>query len=164
MAIRDFSVMDKEKIGPALGKLPSGVYIVTSILDGKEIGMLASFVEQAGFDPPMVTAAVSNGRRIITAIEQSGLMGINVLGEEDARLMKPFTQSDNDSPFTGLELDENEHAIPQLSDALAFLACRITGKIEGGDHTIYAAEVIDGILNDPSCQPMVRIRKNGFQY
>ena len=38
--------MDKEKIGPALGKLPSGVYIVTSILDGEEIGMLASFVEQ----------------------------------------------------------------------------------------------------------------------
>ena len=78
--------------------------------------------------------------------------------------MKPFTQPDNDSPFAGLELDENEHSIPQLAEALAFLACRITGKIEGGDHTIYAAEVIDGILNDDACQPMVRIRKNGFQY
>ena len=156
--------MDKEKIGPALGKLPSGVYIVTSILDGEEIGMLASFVEQAGFEPPMITAAVSNGRRIITAIEESGLIGINVLGEEDARLVRHFTQSENDSPFAGIELDENEHSIPQLSEALAFLACRISGKIEGGDHTIYAAEVFDGILNDPSCQPMVRIRKNGFQY
>ena len=122
------------------------------------------FVEQAGFDPPMITAAVSNGRRIITAIEQSGFIGINVLGEEDARLMKPFTQRDNDSPFSGLELEENQHSIPQLTEALAFLACRVTGKIEGGDHTIYAAEVIDGILNDSSRQPMVRIRKNGFQY
>ena len=156
--------MDKEKIGPALGKLPSGVYIVTSMLDGEEIGMLASFVEQAGFEPPMITAAVNNGRRIVTAIEQSGLIGINVLGEEDTRLMNPFAQRDNDSPFSGLELEENEHAIPQLTEALAFLACRITGKIEGGDHTIYAAEVIDGILNDDTCQPMVRIRKNGFQY
>ena len=117
--------MDKEKIGPALGKLPSGVYIATSILDGEEIGMLASFVEQAGFEPPMITVALSSGRRLVTAIEQSGLIGINVLGDEDARLMKPFTQP---------------------------------------DHTIYAAEVIDGILNDPSREPMVRIRKNGFQY
>ena len=156
--------MDKEKIGPALGKLPSGVYIATSILDGEEIGMLASFVEQAGFEPPMITVALSNGRRLVTAVEQSRLIGINVLGDEDARLMKPFTQPDNDSPFAGLELDENEHSIPQLAEALAFLACRITGKIEGGDHTIYAAEVIDGILNDPSREPMVRIRKNGFQY
>lgn len=156
--------MDKEKIGPALGKLPSGVYIATSILDGEEIGMLASFVEQAGFEPPMITVALSNGRRLVTAIEQSRLIGINVLGDEDARLMKPFAQPDNDSPFAGLELDENEHSIPQLAEALAFLACRITGKIEGGDHTIYAAEVIDGILNDPSREPMVRIRKNGFQY
>ena len=156
--------MDKEKIGPALGKLPSGVYIVTSVMDGEEIGMLASFVEQAGFEPPMITVAVSSGRRLVTAIEQSRLIGINVLGDEDARLMKPFTQPDNNSPFAELELDENEYSIPQLSEALAFLACRITGKIEGGDHTIYAAEVIDGILNDPAREPMVRIRKNGFQY
>ena len=126
--------------------------------------MLASFVEQAGFEPPMITVALSSGRRLVTAIEQSGLIGINVLGDEDARLMKPFTQPDNDSPFAGLELDENEYSIPQLTEALAFLACRITGKIEGGDHTIYAAEVIDGILNDSSREPMVRIRKNGFQY
>ena len=155
---------NKERVGAALGKLPSGVYIATSILDGGEIGMLASFVEQAGFDPPMITAAISKGRRLEEAIESSGLIGINILAEDNGRLMKPFAQSDNESPFSEVEQDENEHGLPQLSDALGFLACKVTGKIEGGDHTIYAAEVIDGILNDTARTPMVRIRKNGFQY
>jgi len=156
--------MDEDQIGPALGKLPSGVYIATSTLDGEDIGMLASFIEQAGFRPPMITAAISKGRRLEEAVESSGMIGINILGEDDARLMKPFSQSDNDAPFSEVALIDNAHGLPQLEDALGFLACKITGKIEGGDHTIYAAEVIDGMLHDAARSPMVRIRKNGFQY
>jgi flavin reductase (DIM6/NTAB) family NADH-FMN oxidoreductase RutF len=156
--------MDIDSIGAALGKIPSGVFIATSSIDGDEVGMLASFVEQAGFNPPAITAAIGVDRRLNQAIEESGMIGINILGEEDGRLMKPFNQQENHSPFTSLELDDNEFNLPQLTEALAFLACKITGKIEGGDHTIYAAEVLDGILNDPSSSPMVRVRKNGFQY
>ena len=156
--------MDIDSIGAALGKIPSGVFIATSSIDGDEVGMLASFVEQAGFNPPTITAAIGVDRRLNQAIEESGMIGINILGEEDGRLMKPFNRQENRSPFASLELDENEFNLPQLTEALAFLACKITGKIEGGDHTIYAAEVLDGTLNDPSSSPMVRVRKNGFQY
>ena len=156
--------MNVERIGAALGKIPSGVFIATSTQDGEEIGMLASFVEQAGFNPPTITVAIGLDRRLNQAVEESKMIGINILAEEDARLMKPFNQQDNRSPFDSLELEDNEYELPQLSDALAFLACKIIGKIEGGDLIIYAAEVIDGVLNDPSRSPMVRVRKNGFQY
>ena len=156
--------MNVERIGAALGKIPSGVFIATSTQDGEEIGMLASFVEQAGVNPPTITVAIGLDRRLNQAVEESNMKGINILAEEDARLMKPFSQQDNRSPFDSLELEDNEYELPQLSDALAFLACKIIGKIEGGDHIIYAAEVIDGVLNDPSRSPMVRVRKNGFQY
>ena len=156
--------MNVERIGAALGKIPSGVFIATSTQDGEEIGMLASFVEQAGFNPPTITVAIGLDRRLNQAVEESNMIGINILAEEDARLMKPFNQQDNRSPFDSLELEDNEYELPQLSDALAFLSCKIIGKIEGGDHIIYAAEVIDGVLNDPSRSPMVRVRKNGFHY
>ena len=46
--------MDIDNIGAALGKIPSGVFIATSSIDGDEVGMLASFVEQAGFNPPTI--------------------------------------------------------------------------------------------------------------
>lgn len=157
---------DPERVGPALGKLPSGVYIATSTLGGEEIGMLASFVEQAGFDPPTISAAISKGRRLQEAVEASGMLGINILGEDDGYLMKPFAQSDNDTPFRAVDLEQNEHHLPQLTEALGFLACKVVGKVEreDADHVVYVAEVLDGVLNDPSRSPMVRIRKNGFQY
>ena len=156
--------MNVERIGAALGKIPSGVFIATSTQDGEEIGMLASFVEQAGFNPPTITVAIGLDRRLNQAVEESNMIGINILAEEDARLMKPFNKQDNRSPFDSIELEDNEYELPQLCDALAFLACKIIGKIEGGDHIIYAAEVVDGVLNDPSRSPMVRVRKNGFHY
>ena len=79
--------------------------------------------------------------------------------------VRPYIAQNPDRAFSLLEawaLDDNEHEVPQLADALAFLACKVTGKIEGGDHIIYAAEVIDGVLNDTARVPMVRIRKNGL--
>ncbi|MEM0896860.1 MAG: flavin reductase family protein [Verrucomicrobiota bacterium] len=156
--------MDKERVGPALGKITSGLYITTSHLDGHPIGMLSSFIEQAGFDPPMVTIAVQPGRILQRALEETRFVGINVLADHHQMLMKPFAQSSNDSPFDGLELIDNEHGLPQLAEAMAFLACRVEGKLPCGDHILYSAEVIDGVLQDDSADPMTRVRKNGFGY
>jgi flavin reductase (DIM6/NTAB) family NADH-FMN oxidoreductase RutF len=158
--------MDPDRVGPALGKLPSGVYIATGTIGGEDVGMLASFVEQAGFDPPMVSAAISRGRRLGEALEDNGMLGINILGEDDGALMKPFVQPDNEQPFAALSTTFNDHHLPQLDDALGFLACKVVGKVdrEGADHIVYVAEVLDGELHDDSRAPMVRIRKNGFQY
>ncbi len=154
--------LDLEAIGPALGKLPSGVYILTAMHRGERLGMLASFVEQAGFDPPAISVAVSKGRRIAEAIDETGLFGVNVLAEDDGSLMKPFAQSDNASPFDGIELADGDGP-PQILESLAFLSCRRIGEVDCGDHTLYAAEVLGGELHDGR-KPMVRIRKNGFQY
>ena len=50
--------MDKSLVGPALGKIPSGLYIASSHIDGVAVGMLASFIEQAGFEPPTITISM----------------------------------------------------------------------------------------------------------
>ncbi len=156
--------MDKDKVAPALGKIPSGIYIATSILEDRPVGMLSSFVEQAGFDPPAITIAVQPGRILQAALEETGSLGLNILGDSDHHLMKPFSSSDNENPFAEVPLTENDHGVPQLTEALAFLACKITGSVAAGDHIVYVAEVIDGILQDAEATPMVRIRKNGFGY
>ncbi len=156
--------IERNRIGPALGKIPSGIFIATGILGGAPVGMLSSFVEQAGFDPPAIMIAVQPGRLLHSAIEETGLFGLNILGEMDQKLMKPFAQSGNSHPFEGLPLTTNSLGLPQLAEALAFLACRVTGHVPTGDHLVYAAEVLDGTLQQAEESPMVRIRRNGFGY
>ena len=158
--------MDKDKVAPALGKITSGLYIATSTHDGAPVGMLSSFVEHASFEPPMVTIAVAPDRILAKALEATGKIGLNVLGKKaGGELMKPFFGGDGD-PFAGLEVVENEHGLPQLSGALAFLACELRGKFPAGDHTLYLCEVIDGEMPErqEKDEPMVRIRPNGFNY
>ena len=75
--------MDREKIAPALGKISSGLYVVTALVAGEPHGMLCSFVEQAGFEPPMITIAVGRGRPIGAALDGPGLFGLHVLSKEN---------------------------------------------------------------------------------
>ena len=160
--------MDKEKTAPALGKIASGLYIATTVdSDGNPIGMLSSFVEQAGFEPPMITIAIGPDRRLAQALVESGKLGLNVLGKANGgSLMKPFTSSTNEDPFAELTTLENQHGTPQLSGALAFLACELRNQMPAGDHTIYLCEVIDGELppTPQKDEPMIRVRANGFGY
>ena len=53
-----------ESIAPVLGRVASGIYILTIRNQDQETGMLASWVLQAGFEPPMVTVAVKKGRYV----------------------------------------------------------------------------------------------------
>lgn len=142
------------------------MYIATSTHEGAPVGMLASFIEQAGFEPPMVTVAIAPDRIVAKALEAGGKLGINVLDKSSGNdLMKPFFGG-GDDPFANLSVIENEHGVPQLADALAFLVCQFREKLPAGDHTIYLCEVIDGEMPERAekDEPMVRIRPNGFKY
>ena len=47
---------NKKQVGKALGRVASGLYVVTAKYENKEDAVLASWVNQCSFDPP---AAVS---------------------------------------------------------------------------------------------------------
>src|SRR5437763_11245331 len=52
---------DKQWVA-ALGRIPSGLFILTARRGTQETGMLASWVQQCSFEPPLVMAAVRRGR------------------------------------------------------------------------------------------------------
>ena len=47
-----------DPLAQALGRIPSGLFLVTTELGGAPLGFLGSFVMQVGFDPPTVCVAV----------------------------------------------------------------------------------------------------------
>lgn len=154
----------REQMGPALGKIASGLYIATAKVAGEPLGMLCSFVEQAGFEPPMISLAIAPGRPLVAALEGEGIFGLHVLGKGNNALMKSFARGGGAECFAGHELMENVHGVPQLAEAWAFLVARVQGRLAAGDHTLYLAEVLAGRLQHEGQEPMVRVRPNGFGY
>ncbi len=159
--------MDKERIGPALGRIPSGLYIATARdEDGSPLGMLCSFVEQAAFSPPMVTVAMSPDRRLVQAFTfgDDRRIGLNILSTENQNLIGPFANPNNEDPFAETQVVDHASGLPQLARALGFLVGDFREEMPAGDHHVYLFEIIDGELMDDDLEPMIRIRRNGFNY
>jgi flavin reductase (DIM6/NTAB) family NADH-FMN oxidoreductase RutF len=157
---------NNEPMGAALGKVASGIVILTARRGDQETGMLASWVQQASFEPPMITVAVKNGRYIADWIRATGVLAINILGDGQKSFLAHFGKgfAPDEPAFDGMQVERRATGVPILSDSLGFLDCRCAGTIEAGDHTVFLAEVVDGGLHGDDEQPMVHIRRSGFKY
>lgn len=154
-------------LGQALGRVPSGLYILTVSHQGRSTGMLASWVQQAGFEPPMITLAVGSQRYAGDWITASGRFTLNQLGAGSKALIRHFGRGfPPDAPaFEGLALrDEPGASGPVLAGALAYLEAELAGVLASGDHQIFLARVVAGGVLDGEAEPMLHVRHNGFHY
>lgn len=152
-------------IGQALGRLPTGLYVVTALSGGSPIGFVGSFVMQMGLEPPVVAVAVGKDRAHLAAIRASGRFGVSILGHGSKDLMGRFFRKHEpgSGPFDGLALEHGAGGTPLLADALAWLECRVTGEHPTGDHVVVFGEVTDGRLCREG-EPATHVRKNGLGY
>lgn len=154
-----------DALGAALGRVPSGLFIVTTRDASNEaLGFLGSFVQQVAMDPPTVCVAVGKDRDHLAAMRAAGRFSISVLGDDGKGLMKPFFKSEGEgSPFDEVEVLDAETGGPVLAGALAWLDCRVSGEHDAGDHVVVFGVVESGErLVDG--EPLVHTRKNGLRY
>jgi flavin reductase (DIM6/NTAB) family NADH-FMN oxidoreductase RutF len=157
--------MNTSDLAAVLGRVPSGLFVLTLAHDGAETGMLASWVMQAGFEPPMISLALKHGRYVADWLAAGSPFVLNLLAEGNQKLIGHFGRGfDPGQPaFTGLELIRTPDGQPALADALGYLECRPKTHINSGDHRIFLAEVIGGELKTDQ-EPYIHIRKNGLRY
>ena len=159
------SAPDDSSIGAALGRVPSGLFIVSAVDEhGAALGFLASFVQQMAFSPPTVAVAVSKERGHLEAIRHSKRFAVSVLGDDDKGLMKPFFKKPEDgSPFDDLESHVPTDGAPVLSESLAWLDCRLAGEHNAGDHIVVFG-VVETASKTREGEPLTHTRKNGLKY
>jgi flavin reductase (DIM6/NTAB) family NADH-FMN oxidoreductase RutF len=154
-----------KSLAAALGRVPSGIFILTLARAGVETGMLASWVQQCSFHPPLVTFAVQRGRPIANLLPVDAVLTLNILEANQTDMIahfgKGFALTDN--AFQEIDVRRAEPNGPILTDAHAYLFIRVVSCLPTGDHDLYVAEVTAGSLLEEG-QPMVHIRKNGLHY
>jgi flavin reductase (DIM6/NTAB) family NADH-FMN oxidoreductase RutF len=154
-----------KSLGSALGRIPSGVFILTVARAGIETGMLASWVQQCSFQPPTISFVIQRGRAIAELLPKDAEFTINILEANQTDMIahfgKGFTLQDD--AFRDLDIRRNLPHGPVLTESLAYLHGKVLDRIALADHELYLGEVTAGALLDEG-QPMVHIRKNGFHY
>jgi flavin reductase (DIM6/NTAB) family NADH-FMN oxidoreductase RutF len=156
---------NREEIGKALGKIPSGVGILTAKSGSQETGMLASWFQQVAFEPPMILISVNKTRPILELISASRHFTLNLFHTNQKDLFAHFGKGfeKGREAFTGLSVTRKKSGNAILSDALAYLECEVTANLDAGDHVVFLGKVLDGgLLKDGPI--MVHTRKDGFRY
>ncbi|MBU6451503.1 MAG: flavin reductase family protein [Cyanobacteria bacterium REEB67] len=158
----------KARIGPALGRVPSGVFIVTVLHSGKKDGMMASWIAQAGFEPPSIVVAVNKSRPIMEALKVGDRFGVNVLSKRNMDIFKSFAKphhdADTDAKFEGIALLDKVSDAPVFQEAVSYMVATVKSVTDASDHVLVVGEIVDGELLNGGDEPMVHLRKDGFQY
>ena len=152
-------------LAAALGRIPSGVSVLTARRGTLATGMLTSWVQQCAFEPPHVSVAIKQGRPMSGWLTPGTHFILNVLAESQKNLVAHFGHGFSlETPaFEGLELACSASNQPILLQALAFLECEVTTRVAVGDHDLVLARLVAGAMQGNG-EPMVHLRKNGFRY
>lgn len=153
------------QIAMALGRIPSGCSILTARTDGDRTGMLASWVQQAAFEPPIVSVAVKAGRPIGKLIENARGFALNLLGENPGPMFKHFGRgfAPGEEAFAGLATTDVEFGVA-IPDRIAVLSCKLVARQKVGDHEVVFGEVVEADVNESLPAPYIHIRKSGAGY
>ena len=155
-----------EKLGKAIGRVPSGLFIMTARHEDRRTGMLVSWVQQVCFKPPMVSVAVAKGRSIMPLLSESRQFGLCQLPTDDRIFMRKFAKGValGEDPFLGFDLIEDSVlGLPLLAGSAAYLECELTCHMDvEGDHDIFVGKVHAGDVLQG--EPMIHLRETGLTY
>lgn len=152
-------------LAQALGRIPTGLYVVTTRRDGRPLGFVGSFVMQVGFQPPTVCVAIANGREHLAALRADGRFTVSILDGASQGLMGAFFKKGEPgtSPYDALEQVTTPGGLVALAGSLAWFECRLGGEHALGDHVVVFGTVEHGELRRGG-DPAIHLRKNGLSY
>jgi flavin reductase (DIM6/NTAB) family NADH-FMN oxidoreductase RutF len=149
----------------AIGRIPSGLFVLTLRHGGRETGMLASWVQQCSFDPPQISAAIRKGRYALDWLTGGASFAVNVLPEGEKKLVSHFGKGfdEGEEAFAGLDVIRGDEAAPALAAAHAVVQCRVAALHDVGDHVLVVGRVVGGAVQSDA-KPATHVRKSGRHY
>ena len=134
----------------ALRQLSYGLYVVTTVCDGRMNGQIADAIMQiTGGERPTVAVSLNNDNYTRELVGKSRLLGISVLSDAmDSELIAHFgMQSGRDiDKFAAYPPDGvDEQGVPYFTDRrfCARMSGRVIGEVPVGTHTVFVVEITD---------------------
>jgi 3-hydroxy-9,10-secoandrosta-1,3,5(10)-triene-9,17-dione monooxygenase reductase component len=137
-----------------IGRFATGVTVVTAIGPDGPAGMTTNAVASLSLTPRLLLVCFEQRSRTLEVVRASRRFAVNVLRAEDTELAAVFA-----SKRVGREKFEavthtEEHGVPVLDRALAWIACDLRELRSAGDHEIGIGEVLDTGAGAPG-EPLV---------
>jgi len=128
----------------AFGLMTYGIYVLTTRFENHKNGMIASWVSQVSYDPPLIMVAVHPDRYSHTLLQKSGRFALHVLEQDQKKMINRFKSPEPAEKFVGIAWEDGENGCPVLKDCLAWFECTVKEQYTPGNHTLFLGAVENG--------------------
>ncbi|MEV5547307.1 flavin reductase family protein [Streptomyces sp. NPDC052309] len=125
----------------------SGVAVITAGGEAGPVGFTATSLTSVSAAPPLLSFGIGTGSSSWPTVSETEYVGVHILGDHQEELAATFARSGADRFGPPTAWREGPRGVPVLSGVLAWLVCRVVGRVPAGDHRIVIAEVL---LGDPT--------------
>ena len=133
--------IEKNELRRVMGHFATGVTVITSIRSSGEMhGLTANAFTSVSLIPPLLLVCIDKKAESYPCFDESKIFTVNVLSSDQEALSRRFAVTGGEK-FEGVSYKIGANGAPILDGVLAFLECKVTQKIDGGDHTIYIGEI-----------------------
>jgi len=151
--------VDPEMLHGTMRLWSSGVTVVTS-KDGDECsGMTASSFTSIALEPPLILVCLSKGAHTSQQILASQQFAVSILGAHQELVSAQFAGYtkllEGTDRFYQIDTFTHKIGIPLLTNAIAWLECKVHNVHDGGTHHIFIGEVLAADHKDDPALPLV---------
>jgi flavin reductase (DIM6/NTAB) family NADH-FMN oxidoreductase RutF len=153
MIAASITAVDSRAFRQALGQFPTGVCVVTCLVNGERIGMTMSSFNSLSLDPPLVLFSIDHRAASLSLWKNAKGYAVNVLAENQKEISNRFARPLS-SKWEGTSFSPGSCGAPVLPGVAAVFECVPWARHESGDHTLFIAEV-KNFWASPDRQPLV---------
>lgn len=124
-------------------RFPTGVTVVTTLVDGVPHGFTANAFASVSAEPPTVLICVNRDASAHPQISRSSIFCVNVLSLEQREIARRFAdKASRATRFDGLATHAAATGAPVIDGVLAYLDCRLAEEYTAGTHTLFLGTVV----------------------
>ena len=136
-----------------------GVTVVTTS-DGEErTGMTASSFTSISLEPPLILVCLHKEAATSALIEKSGVFGVSLLEVSQEHISAQFAGfgeiPEGADKFYQINTFTDQTGSPLLTDAIAWMDCKVFGIHDGATHHIIVGEVLNTGRQDDPVLPLI---------
>jgi flavin reductase (DIM6/NTAB) family NADH-FMN oxidoreductase RutF len=131
---------DSARFRQVLGHFPTGVTVITAVLDGEPVGMAVGSFASVSLEPPLVMFCAGHSSSTWPKLREAGTFCVNVLADNQEDISRTFASKGTDK-FGGIGWRHSMSGAPILDGVLAWLDCDLVDVVAEGDHDIAVGAV-----------------------
>jgi flavin reductase (DIM6/NTAB) family NADH-FMN oxidoreductase RutF len=147
---------DARTLRDAMGCFATGITIVTTIEDGRPIGLTANSFTSVSLEPPLLLVCIARTASSGRVLREAEHFGVNVLQIGQQPASSRFAGKGEDR-FRATAWAPGETGVPLLDGSLVSFECKRHAVHEGGDHFILVGEVVRAQF-EPRRDPLLYFR------